>query len=105
MIRRGAIQGPGSPGPCARVHLRRRRSIASWGDRMEIDPRRLGPLRVPGAAVLLAMLAAAALAPPARAADDIWQQDKLSGDWGGARTQLSQRGVDITINYIGETFA
>ncbi len=71
---------------------------------MEIDPRRLGPLGVPGAAVLLAMLAAA-LAPPARAADDIWQQDKLSGDWGGARTQLSQRGVDITINYIGETFA
>jgi porin len=70
---------------------------------MDIDPRRFGPVGVPSAAVLLAMLAAALA--PARAADDIWQQDKLSGDWGGARTQLSQRGVDITINYIGETFA
>jgi len=56
-----------------------------------------------GAATLAVLVAAPA--PPARAADDIWQRDKLSGDWGGARTELSQRGVDITINYIGETLA
>ena len=23
---------------------------------------------------------------------DLWQRDKLSGDWGGARTQASERG-------------
>jgi porin len=72
---------------------------------MDIDaPGRFGPIGVPHATVLVAMLAAT-LAPPARAADDIWQRDKLSGDWGGARTELSQRGLDITFNYIGETLA
>jgi porin len=35
----------------------------------------------------------------------IWDQDTLTGDWGGARTALKNNGVDITINYIGETFA
>src|ERR1700719_4457372 len=72
---------------------------------MDIDaPRRFGPIGAPSAAVMLAILATA-LAPPARAADDIWQRDKLTGDWGGVRTQLSQRGFDITFNYIGETLA
>src|SRR5579871_4979407 len=41
--------------------------------------------------------------PPA-ASDDLWTRDKLTGDWGGARTALSQRGIDVTLNYIGETF-
>jgi porin len=70
---------------------------------MDIDAtRRAGLIGAPSVSVLLALLAGA-LAPPARAADDIWQRDKLSGDWGGARTALSQRGIDITFNYIGET--
>jgi porin len=57
---------------------------------------------------MLALLAAA-LASPAGAdgagpqAMDLWQRDKLSGDWGGVRTELSKRGFDITFNYIGET--
>jgi porin len=34
----------------------------------------------------------------------IWEQEKLTGDWGGARTTLKDRGIDITLNYIGETF-
>jgi porin len=34
---------------------------------------------------------------------DLWQRDKLSGDWGGARTEASERGLDISLNYIGET--
>ncbi len=46
---------------------------------------------------MLAVLAAAG-APPAGADDDIWQRDTLTGDWSGARTQLSQRGIDITFN-------
>ena len=38
-------------------------------------------------------------------ASSIWQQQTLTGDWGGARTALAGRGVDITLNYIAETFA
>lgn len=34
----------------------------------------------------------------------IWEQDKLTGDWGGVRTDLSKKGIDITLNYIAETF-
>src|SRR5580704_19566026 len=80
-------------------------------------PRRLGLIRAPSVFAALVALAAA-LAPGAHAdgpgamatkapamspPDDLWQRDKLTGDWGGARTKLSQRGVDITFNYIGET--
>jgi len=88
------------------------------GDRMDIDvPGRWGLVRPPSAGRTLSQTAAlallaAVLAPPARAdgpppppATDLWQRDKLSGDWNGARTGLSNRGVDITINYIGETLA
>jgi porin len=71
---------------------------------MDIDaPRRCGLIGAPSAAVMLALLAAA---PPARAdpqAMDVWQRDKLSGDWGGARTEASRRGLDFSLNYIGET--
>jgi porin len=62
----------------------------------------------------LALLAAAAivLGPAAvRAAEEanrpasIWEQDTLTGDWGTARTALKDRGIDVAINYIGETLA
>jgi len=39
------------------------------------------------------------------APQSIWQQDKLTGDWGGARTALNNKGIDITIRYIGETLS
>jgi porin len=35
----------------------------------------------------------------------IWEQDTLTGDWGGARTALKDKGIDLTLVYIGETFA
>lgn len=35
-------------------------------------------------------------------ADDLWKRDKLTGDWGGARTALENRGVDLSLVYIGE---
>lgn len=36
----------------------------------------------------------------------IWERETLTGDWGGARTALKDKsGIDITLNYIGETFA
>ena len=76
---------------------------------MDIDVlRRFGPIGAPRAALMLAVLTAA-LPPPAHADGvgaqpmDIWQRDKLTGDWGGARTQASNRGIDFTLNYIGET--
>jgi porin len=68
--------------------------------------RRFGVVGTPSATVMVALLA---LALPARAdgpvpaAMDVWQRDKLTGDWGGVRTALSKRGFDITINYLGET--
>jgi porin len=34
--------------------------------------------------------------------DDLWTRDKLTGDWGGLRTDLHNRGIDITFNYTGE---
>jgi porin len=60
-------------------------------------------------ALLSLLMAATAMmaAPSAQAADkpnSIWEQETLTGDWGGARTALKQRGVDITLDYIGETF-
>ena len=35
----------------------------------------------------------------------IWEQETLTGDWGGARTALKNKGIDVTLNYIGEAFA
>src|ERR1700681_1026479 len=85
---------------------------------MDADaPRRFGLIAAQSASVMLVGLVV--LASPARADGpsprtmkpqdmkpqevDLWQRDKLSGDWGGARTELSKRGIDITFNYMGET--
>ncbi|MBI4273526.1 MAG: carbohydrate porin [Rhizobiales bacterium] len=35
----------------------------------------------------------------------IWKREKLSGEWGGVRTALQNRGVEIGIAYIGETLS
>jgi porin len=73
--------------------------------------RRFGLRAAPGAALMLAVLATGGLALPARAAgpapaaDDFWTRDKLTGDWGGMRTNASKHGLDITFNYVGETLA
>jgi porin len=50
-------------------------------------------------------------ASPAQAEDkskapqSIWDQPTLTGDWGGARTALSKSGIDVSLNYIGETLS
>jgi porin len=80
---------------------------------MDFDaPRRFGLIGARSAAVMLALLAAGPVraadlilkarppAPPA--ADDLWTRDKLSGDWGGARSEASQHGIEFTFNYVGE---
>lgn len=49
------------------------------------------------------------LAGSATAADgpvpSIWQRETLSGDWGGARSALKDKGIEVTLNYIAETFS
>jgi len=56
-----------------------------------------------GIALLLAALPGATRAADMHpAGDDIWTRDKLTGDWGGARTALSDRGIDISPVWIGE---
>ena len=59
------------------------------------------------------LIAAAAVigATGARAAEkantppSIWEQETLTGDWGVARTALKNKGIEVTLNYIGEVFA
>src|SRR5215831_16421822 len=56
----------------------------------------------------LAAIAAALLATGAQAEDkpkqpaSIWEQETLTGDWGGARTALKNKGIDITLISINE---
>ncbi len=35
----------------------------------------------------------------------LWAREKLTGDWGGARSALKDRGVEIGLIYIGETLS
>jgi porin len=65
-----------------------------------------GRLLIASAALAIGIGAAGAQAkektdqPPS-----IWEQDTLTGDWNGARTALKDKGIDVSLNYIGETFA
>jgi porin len=54
------------------------------------------------AGIVLASCAGAGLA--ADAPKSIWQQDTLTGDWGGARTALKDKGIDVSLTYINEVF-
>lgn len=51
----------------------------------------------------LALFGACALVGKAQA-QSLWQRDDLTGDWGGARKQLSDRGVTIGIVGMDEVF-
>ena len=39
------------------------------------------------------------------AEQSLWEREKLTGDWGGARTALKNRGVEINLNYIADSFS
>jgi porin len=47
-------------------------------------------------------VAAVGAAHAADAPKSIWEQDTLTGDWGGARTALKSKGVDVSLTYINE---
>jgi porin len=78
--------------------------------------RRSGLFRTTAAISLAGLLAGAAglsahagdlqlkVPPKAAPGDDLWTRDKLTGDWGGLRKALSDRGIDIGLTYIGEVF-
>ena len=59
-----------------------------------------------GGPILCAQAADLVLKAPAKSSpqDDLWTRDKLTGDWGGARKALIDRGIDINLTYIGEVF-
>lgn len=54
--------------------------------------------RVPWLGMVLAGLLAVA---PASAQDSFWTRDKLTGDWGGARTTLANHGVGFELDASG----
>ena len=56
-----------------------------------------------GAAAVLFGTAMAYADEKPKAPQSIWEQETLTGDWGGARTALKDRGIDVTLNYIGES--
>lgn len=55
------------------------------------------------ACLLAAALSVATL--DAQAEQGLWEREKLTGDWGGARSALADRGVVVTLDYIGETLS
>lgn len=54
------------------------------------------------ALILLALLGA----PSSTQAQEstFWTRDNFTGEWGGARTRLSDKGIDLNFSYTGETF-
>jgi len=54
---------------------------------------------------LVALPVATAQAADKAAPKPVWEQATLTGDWGGARAALKDKGLDLTLVYIGETFA
>jgi porin len=53
--------------------------------------------------VLAAALPALADEVPPEAEKGIWEREKLTGDWGGIRTDLADKGVELTATYTAET--
>jgi porin len=57
------------------------------------------------ALVLLAALLSGPASESAAAEEGLFEQDKLTGDWGGVRKPLKDAGIDFGINEIAETFS
>jgi porin len=61
--------------------------------------------KVVASAIAATLMATAAQAADKAAPKSIWEQDTLTGNWGGARTALKDKGIDLTLVYIGETLS
>ena len=55
------------------------------------------------AAATVALSACGAQAAEKKQPASIWEQETLTGDWDGARSALKDKGIEVTLNYIGET--
>lgn len=55
-------------------------------------------------AALFVVPALALCVVPARADEDFWHQDKLTGDWGGLRKELSDKGIGFAMTYTSEVW-
>ncbi len=67
---------------------------------------RRGFLTLAAGVAIAAGLSGAQAAEKAKPPASIWEQDTLTGDWGGARTKLKDTtGIDINLAYIGESLA
>jgi porin len=53
-------------------------------------------------AVVVAIAGSGGAGIAAEPAKTIWQQETLTGDWGGARTTLKDKGIDVSLTYINE---
>lgn len=62
-------------------------------------------MKLPCRVAAMASLVGACLAGfPAQADENgLWHRESLIGDWGGARSDLSDHGVDVGLGYVGET--
>lgn len=40
--------------------------------------------------------------PRGEAVEDFWKRAHMTDSWGGSRTELSERGVEFTVDYLGE---
>lgn len=68
--------------------------------------RRMAAALFTATALSTACAGAALAADKAKAEPSIWERDTLTGDWSGGRTALKEKqGIDITLNYIGETLS
>lgn len=87
-----------------------------WPDLSTFEPAGMGGelhqgfTRGLGGAMLFSSIALVVLGPAPANADaatsskpqSIWEWGTLTGDWGGHRTALKKKGIEFTINYIGE---
>lgn len=111
----GKIGDKGYGGPAA-ARGRGKRGSSSEASRRDGESRRGGcwspaaalvaaaaALTAPAAASAQSEAAPAAATPPARDEDaGLWRRETLTGDWGGLRSSLKDKGLQLGIVYIGE---
>ena len=64
-----------------------------------------GATAATAAAAVAAVIVAASGARAQDKPKSIWQQDTLTGDWGGARSALSDRGINIDLSYTNDVLS